>query len=178
MALADTEWNGNQQVGALLFANDGSGNIVPVKVVSDGTYGSIAVAVSGAGAQKMAKVELAVVAGTPRDFLITQDIDLAALPTSMEIRGVIVVPHDGAATPVAVSTKWRLRMYSHSDRLIDEIMYDADKTGQPVSSSADINNTYWAFKNEEGSTEIPCTIEIPGGEGLNNATFTIRVLFN
>lgn len=117
----------------------------------------------------------AVTNGTEEDFEIAADIDDVALPSALIVLGVIVVPHNGAATPVAVSTKWRLRLYTNSDMHIDDIIYDDDRTAMSASSDPGIDNTQWAYVDEEQAGKIYGKIEILGGE--NDATFTIKILF-
>lgn len=170
--LAEGNVAGHPESVAYLVARRSDGTFAMVQGVDAGDYVSIG---GESQALRMAKEEQAVVNNTTVNFEITLDIDGNALPAKMDIKGIIVVPHNGAATPVAVSTKWRLQIFTHSDRLIDEIIVDEDRTGIAASSARWIDTTKRSFLNEEGNGALLCSLTIPNSE--NDATFTVKVIF-
>ena len=174
----ENEYDGNPQRNASLMAFDGTRTKpYPVQGVLVGDYVVLQTsAVPGLGdGRKVSEVDVAVTNGNTVDFEFTVDADTVVLPTDMEVVGVLVYPHNGAATPVAVSTIWLMKMFSHSDRGVTDVVNINDRTDRPTSPDPSINNSKWDYVNEEGATEIPCSMEIPVGE--NDATFTVKVLF-
>ena len=172
MPIDESNVDGHDEKSALLAVLKADGTFAFVQGSDAGDFVSIG---GDSPALRIAKAEQAVVNNTTEDFAIIQDIDGETLPSKLNIKGIMVIPHNGAATPAAVSTKWRLQIFTHSDRLIDEILVDEDRTGIAESNARWIDTTQRSFVNEEGDGAILCSLTIPNSE--NDATFTVKIIF-
>lgn len=117
-------------------------------------------------------------AGTPGsdvDFTITADEDGNSIPPSINVKEIIVVPHDGGSPPSARVTIWRLRLYSKAGRLVTDRVYDDDRYAQAASDLASYNTTEWQYSTLDGGRCIYGSVGIKTGE--TGATFTIGVEF-
>jgi len=180
--MAENEYDGNPQRIACMFAYDGTRDKpYPVKGILDGDEIVLAVAVSGGLSRKIAsRTDIAVTNGNTVNFEISTDGENGAgdpLPTNMEIQTIIIQPHDGAATPAVVSNRWLFKMYTHSDREVDDIFQVVDRVaeGRAASDAAYILYGNLGYVNEEGATVIPCSLYIETGD--TDATFTVKVIF-
>lgn len=178
------EYNGNPQINACMFVYDGTrAKPYPLKGILDQNGNCIILntaPIAGiAGGRKIAsKTDIAVTNGATVEFLLNTDGDGAALPADMEIKTIIIQPHDGAATPAVVSNRWIFKMYTHSDRDVDDIFHITDRVadGRVASDSAYVLYGNLGYLNEEGNGEIPCSLYIETGD--EDAIFTVKVIFS
>lgn len=169
---------GHDDKSAYLVVRRSDGTFSMVQGVDAGDYAAIGVVIMGGlgGGRKMTKREdIAVTNGNTVEFELTVDLDGDALPTDMEIQAIIIQPHDGAAPPVAVSNRWIFSLFTHSDREVDDIFFSTDRTARPATADEFVLNSKMGYLNEEGQTEIPCSLYIETGD--TDATFTVKVIF-
>ena len=172
---------GHPDVAAYQIVINEDGECVLVRGLANGDYAAIRVVQAGglgSGRKIASKTGIAVVAGSTTDFEITTDGENGAgdaLPADMEILYIIIQPHNGASPPVAISNRWRFTVYTHSAREVDDIFFRTDRTDRPASDDAFVVNAGWGYVNEEGKTEIPCSLYIE--EGDTDATFTVKIIF-
>ena len=165
--------DGHPDVTAYLAVMNQDGEFVLLQGIDAGDYASIA---SDSPGLRIARVEQAVVNNTTEEFTLTVDIDGNDLPAKMNIKALVVVPHNGAATPAAVSTRFQLQIYTHSNRNVDDIIKNEDYTAVVATDVPTIIEDKWSFVNEEGNGIIFCGLSIPLGD--NNATFTVKIIFS
>ena len=99
-----------------------------------------------------------------------------SVPPGFTVVGVRVYPHDAADPKVAVSTKWRLRLYKRFAKGIEDVVYDLNwDYSAPASSEASLDITPWYYQNEDTVGSIYGNIGIENA--ANDATFTIAIEF-
>ena len=173
MSIGEDSVNGHPDTTAYIAVRKSDGTFVLLQGTDAGSYATIA---SDSPGLRITKTDQAVVNNTNEDFSITEDVDGNDLPATMNIKAVIVIPHNGAAPPAAVSTKWQLQLFSHSGRGVDDVIYNDDRTGVAASRDPRIDTTKWSFVNEEGNGTILGNLAIPNAE--NDATFTVKIIFS
>ena len=113
-----------------------------------------------------ASASQAVVAGAASvDFEVDTETGETTLPVAMRITRLITSAHDTSTPPAAVSTKWRLRIYTHADRQADQIILDNNFLAQSAREN-DIDSTGLDFKDITSlavAGKLYCRIEILGG---------------
>ena len=73
------------------------------------------------------------------------------VPPGFTVVGVRVYPHDAADPKVAVSTKWRLRLYKRYVKGIEDVVYDLNwDYAAPASNVPSLDKTPWHYQNEDG----------------------------
>lgn len=178
--LGESNVDGHPETAAYMVARNSAGAFVFVQGVTDGDFAALKVVLAGGlgGGRKITvKTNVAVVNGTGNtvDFELTVDADGDVLPSDMEIQAIIIQPHDGVSPPAVVSTKWIFKLYTHSDREVDDIFFGTDRTERDATDAEFVLNSKMGYVNEEGATNLPCSLTIAGGE--NDATFTVKVIF-
>ena len=171
---------GHPETAAYLVVRNDSGEFVMVQGVTDGDYAALKVTTAaglGDSRKITAKTNIAVTNGATVNFVLDVDGDGAVLPSDMEIQAIIIQPHDGATPPVAVENRWIFKMYTHSNRYVDDLFFSTDRVsdGRPASSDAFILHSKLGYINEEAGTSIPCSLYIEMGD--TDATFTVKVIF-
>lgn len=125
-------------------------------------------------------------AGTAeKDVVVTNDNDVAfeltidnageGLPVGLRITGITVVPHDGATPKGAVSTQWRLRLYSRYAKGIEDLRSEDTRYDDPASDEIGLDKTEWNYENDDGVGSIYGTIGIKNG--ATDCSFTIAIDF-
>ncbi len=179
--LGESNVAGHPETAAYLVVRNTAGDFVFVQGVTDGDFAALKVVLAGGigGGRKITvREDIAVLGdGVPVEFELLVDGDGAVLPSDMEIQTIIIQPHNAADPPVAVSNRWIFKMYTHSDREVDDIFLPVDRVanGRVATSDAYELHSKLGYINEEGNTNIPCSLTIASGD--TNATFTVKVIF-
>ena len=108
-------------------------------------------------------------------FEWTTDNNGDPFPKGCRITGVAVIPHDAADPKVAASTIWRIRFYTKRTLLVDELVYEDTRFGDPTSSDPSFDKTEWEYHNEDGVEAINGTIGIENA--ATDCSFNIAIDF-
>jgi len=125
--------------------------------------------------QGTVQADVAVTAGNDVAFELTTDNAGEDIPVGCRITGISVQPHDAATPKVAVSTIWRLRLYTKYVKGIEDLCYEDDRYLEPTSGSIGLDKTEWQYNNADGCKSIYGTIGIK--VAATDATFTIVIDF-